>query len=376
MQAVGQLAGGVAHDFNNLLTAISGHCDLLLMRHRVGDSDYSDLMQVRENTNRAAALVRQLLAFSRKQTLQPTQLDLWDTLGDLSHLLNRLIGANVTLDIRKGEDIPTVRVDERQFEQVVMNLVVNARDAMPDGGLITLNARGRTLVNPLRRDKVTVPAGDYALIEVKDTGQGIAPDDLRKIFEPFFTTKGPGRGTGLGLSTVYGIVKQSGGYVFVDSHLGEGTTFSLYLPAVVKTAPELVPRAPVIEPSRDVTGRGVILLVEDEVPVRTFAKRALEMRGYEVIEAGTGEDALELLKASVELHPDIVLSDVVMPGMDGPSWVREADTRLDGARVIFMSGYAEDAFDGTDHPGSAYLAKPFSLNQLVLTVKEQLERVD
>lgn len=377
MQAVGQLAGGVAHDFNNLLTAISGHCDLLLMRHDVGDVGYGDLMQVRENTNRAAALVRQLLAFSRKQTLQPKQLDLWDTLGDLSHLLNRLIGANVSLSIQKGEDIPTVRVDERQFEQVVMNLVVNARDAMPNGGKINLNARGITLSEPLKRDRVTVPVGDYALVEVADNGAGIEPEVLRKIFEPFFTTKGPGRGTGLGLSTVYGIVKQSGGYVFVDSSVGEGTIFSLYLPAVTEVELKQKPIIAVPQPSRDVTGRGTILLVEDEVPVRTFAKRALEMRGYTVHEAGTGEDAIDMLHEAPEFMPDIVLSDVVMPGMDGPAWIEAAGDRLGSARIIFMSGYAEDAFEGKEMaPTSRYLAKPFSLSELVLTVKEQLESIE
>ncbi|RMH48046.1 MAG: response regulator, partial [Alphaproteobacteria bacterium] len=373
MQAVGQLAGGVAHDFNNLLTAIQGHCDLLLLRHEVGDADHGDLVQIRNNVNRAAALVRQLLAFSRKQTLRPRTLHLAETLSELSHLLNRLLGEKVELRIDNGPDLWPVRVDERQFEQVIMNLVVNARDAMPNGGRVEIRTRNLTLEAPMERDRATVPAGEYVLIEVADTGCGIPPDRLRKIFEPFFTTKKLGEGTGLGLSTAYGIIKQTGGFIFVNSVVGQGTTFSIYLPrhegeVQAQHAEDAAP-----EPVRDLTGQGVVLLVEDEAPVRSFAARALRLRGYTVLEAASGEEALEML-ADPEVRVDVMVSDVVMPGMDGPSWVREALKTRPDARVIFVSGYAEDVFraDGGGLPQAAFLAKPFSLNDLTQKVKEVL----
>ncbi len=231
MQAIGQLAGGVAHDFNNLLTAISGHCDLLLLRHDEGDPDYGDLMQIHQNANRAAGLVGQLLAFSRKQTLSPERVDLRDVLSELTHLLSRLVGETVQLKLRHDDALPPIRVDRRQLEQVIMNLVVNARDALPDGGAIRLETEAVTLATELRRNRATIPVGDYAMIRVIDHGIGIAPENLPKIFEPFFTTKKTREGTGLGLSTVYGIVKQTGGFIFADSNVGEGTTFTLYFPA-------------------------------------------------------------------------------------------------------------------------------------------------
>ncbi|MEL6677710.1 MAG: ATP-binding protein [Pseudomonadota bacterium] len=374
MQAVGQLAGGVAHDFNNLLTALSGHCDLLLLRHEVGDRDHSDLVQIRQNANRAAGLVRQLLAFSRKQTLQPRMLNLSDVLSDLSHLLNRLLGERVTLSITAERDVPTVRVDERQLEQVIMNLVVNARDAMPEGGQVTLTLRHQHLAEDLYRDRATVPAGDYALIEVADTGTGIREAELSKVFEPFYTTKKVGEGTGLGLSTAYGIVKQTGGYIFLDSNVGEGTTFTIYLPKAVSD-PVTAVQTTAKKRHVDVTGQGVVLLVEDEAPVRAFAMRALELRGYSVLEAGSGEEALELIDAGLPEPIDIIVSDVVMPGLDGPTWVREAQRTYPDVRVIFVSGYAEEVFsDETDPiPNSAFLPKPFSLTELTLKVKEQIE---
>ncbi|MEO1422942.1 MAG: ATP-binding protein [Pseudomonadota bacterium] len=374
MQAVGQLAGGVAHDFNNLLTALSGHCDLLLLRHEVGDRDHSDLVQIRQNANRAAGLVRQLLAFSRKQTLQPRMLNLADVLSDLSHLLNRLLGERVTLSISAEKDVPTVRVDERQLEQVIMNLVVNARDAMPYGGSVTLTLRKAQFTEEYCRDRATVPPGDYALIEVTDTGLGIAPGDLSKVFEPFYTTKKVGEGTGLGLSTAYGIVKQTGGYIFVDSTLAKGTTFTIYLPRAITDPVAHTPSAQQKRPV-DVTGQGVVLLVEDEAPVRAFAMRALELRGYSVLEAGSGEEALDLIAGGVPDPIDIIVSDVVMPGLDGPTWVRQAQEIYPDARVIFVSGYAEEVFsDDTDPiPNSCFLAKPFSLSELTLKVKEQIE---
>ncbi len=383
MQAIGQLAGGIAHDFNNLLTAISGHCDLLLLRHEQGDGDHADLTQVRQNANRAAGLVRQLLAFSRKQTLQPHVLHLFDTIAGLAHLLGRLLGEKVTLDVNNREDIWPVRVDERQLEQVVVNLVVNARDAMPDGGEVSLKTRNLELARDFERDRATIPAGRYSVIEVQDTGAGISRDMLNRIFEPFVTTKRVGEGTGLGLSTAYGIVKQTGGFIFVDSEVGKGSTFSIYLP--VHEPEEFVEDAE--QPSlakakdeedkgyQDLTGRGTILLVEDEAPVRSFAVRALQMRGYSVLEADCGEAALKILEDS-ETEVDLFVSDVVMPGMNGPSWVRQAIATRPDVSTIFMSGYAEDAFaDGNpDIPNSSFLAKPFSLTDLTARVREHMDQ--
>lgn len=373
MQAIGELAGGVAHDFNNLLTAISGHCDLLLLRHDQGDADYNDLMQINQNSNRAAALVGQLLAFSRKQTLRLEVLDMRDTLSDLTHLLNRLVGAKVTLTLSHDPVLQSIRADKRQLEQVLMNLVVNARDAMPDGGEIRIQTERLALNKPLVRDRATVPPGDYVAVRVSDQGVGIAPDKRQKVFEPFFTTKRTGEGTGLGLSTAYGIVKQSGGYIFVDSEVGTGTCFTLIFPVrdediVTRTETPKVPKV-----SAPKQGDGVILLVEDEAPVRAFASRALRLRGYTVLEADSAEAALKTLEDAT-LTVDLFVTDVVMPGMDGPSWVREALEDRPGVRVVFVSGYAEEKFsDGQNRiPNSVFLPKPFSLNDLTETVHSQL----
>jgi two-component system cell cycle sensor histidine kinase/response regulator CckA len=383
MQAIGQLAGGVAHDFNNLLTAISGHCDLMLLRHDRGDPDYADLVQIHQNANRAASLVRQLLAFSRKQTLKPEVFDLRDTLGELTHLLGRLVGEKIALDLDHDPELSAVRADRRQMEQVLMNLVVNARDAMPAGGTIRIETENRTLREELRRDRASVPPGDYVVIRVRDQGVGIPADKREKIFEPFFTTKRAGEGTGLGLSTAYGIVKQTGGFIFVDSTPGEGTVFSVYLPACDHLPESAAPLRPAAlaeagaepqapgEPATE--GERVILLVEDEAPVRAFASRALRMRGYRVIEAETAEDALETLEDPA-LRVDLFLTDVVMPGMDGPSWVREALKRRPDAKVVFVSGYAEEAVSTgqTAIPNSVFLPKPFSLSELTATVQRQI----
>ena len=373
MQAIGQLAGGVAHDFNNLLTAISGHCDLLLLRHDQGDPDFGDLVQINQNANRAAALVGQLLAFSRKQTLRPETLDMRDTLSDLTHLLNRLVGEKVTLTLSHDPVLKPIRADKRQLEQVLMNLVVNARDAMPKGGEIRIVTECTTLKEPLERDNVSVAVGDYITVQVMDEGTGIAPDKLQKVFEPFFTTKRTGEGTGLGLSTAYGIVKQTGGFIFVDSTLGSGTCFTLYFP--VLEAVELARNSPrSIKTSMPVKhGDGVILLVEDEAPVRAFASRALRLRGYTVLEAESAEDALKTLEDET-LNIDVFVTDVVMPGMDGPSWVREALKARPDVRVVFVSGYAEDSFGETQIkiPNSVFLPKPFSLTDLTETVHRQL----
>ncbi|MDO5632465.1 MAG: ATP-binding protein [Paracoccus sp. (in: a-proteobacteria)] len=374
MQAIGQLAGGVAHDFNNLLTAITGHCDLLMLRHDKADPDYADLDQISQNANRAAALVSQLLAFSRKQTLKPQIIDLRDTLADLRHLLNRLVGERIALSIHHAPDLRAIRADKRQLEQVIMNLVVNARDAMKDGGDIQVRTRNLHYPQGHVQGRVSLPPGRYVEVQVQDEGTGIAPEIAEKIFEPFFTTKRTGEGTGLGLSTAYGIVKQTGGYIFCDSTLGEGTCFTLLFPAYDRreshTPAELArPLAPAPEPTRPAT----VLLVEDEAAVRAFAARALRMKGYEVLEAASAEAALELL-ADDRLSVDVFVTDVVMPGMDGPSWVRTALVDRPQTRVVFMSGYTEDIF-GEGHapvPNSVFLAKPFTLAELTEVVARHL----
>lgn len=375
MQAIGELAGGIAHDFNNLLTTISGHCDLLLRQHHQNDSDYSDLMQIRQNANRAASLVRQLLAFSRKQTLRPEILDLRDAIGDMAHLLNRLVGEKVRLELDHDPDLWALRADPRQLEQVLMNLVVNARDALGGMGEVQIDARNHNLTAPMVRDAVTIPAGDYVQIMVKDAGCGILPERLDKIFEPFYTTKRAGEGTGLGLSTVYGIVKQTGGYVFVESTVGVGTRFVIMLPAEINVVPEKP--APKIEEFGTIPfleAEGVVLLVEDEAPVRAFAARALRLSGLTVIEAESAEEALDLLRDR-SLEIDLFLSDVIMTGLDGPSWVKLALEQRPDAKVIFMSGYAEDAFQHQDLllNQAEFLPKPFSLEALTKVVQHQLQ---
>ena len=376
MQAIGQLAGGVAHDFNNLLTAITGHCDLLLLRHDQGDPDFGDLVQINQNANRAAALVGQLLAFSRKQNLRPKVLDLRDTLADLTHLLNRLVGEKISLNLEHDPVLRSIRADKRQLEQVLMNLVVNARDAMPDGGEITIQTESIVLEVPLERDRVSVPAGKYVGVKVTDEGSGIAPEKLQKIFEPFYTTKRTGEGTGLGLSTAYGIVKQTGGYIFVDSILDQGTTFSLLFPVHdLYEVPSKPAKESRVKADVEVRG-GVVLLVEDEAPVRSFASRALRLRGFSVLEAESGEEALEILEDN-DLHVDLFVSDVILPGLDGPSWVVRAREARPDIKVIFMSGYAEDSFPDKQASieGSEFLPKPFSLSDLTNIVQEQLALV-
>jgi two-component system, cell cycle sensor histidine kinase and response regulator CckA len=372
MQAIGQLAGGIAHDFNNLLTAISGHCDLLLLRHPMDSADYPDLVQISQNANRAAALVGQLLAFSRKQTLRAQRIDLQDVLSDLTHLLNRLVGERVKLRLAHAPDLGTIRADKRQLEQVMMNLVVNARDAMPAGGIIRIETEAVTLTEDLCRDRAQVPAGDYAVIRVQDGGVGIPADKLSKIFEPFYTTKRLGEGTGLGLSTVYGIVKQSGGFIFVDSEPDKGTVFQLFFP--INETMDAVQEPERVEfRAAARAGEGVVLLVEDEASVRAFASQALRLRGYTVLEAESAEDALRTLE-DPNLSVDVFVTDVVMPGMDGPSWVREALEQRPDVRVIFMSGYAEDVLSENQAriPNSVFLPKPFSLNDLAVTVQGQM----
>jgi two-component system cell cycle sensor histidine kinase/response regulator CckA len=383
MQAVGQLAGGVAHDFNNLLTAMIGFCDLLLMRHPAGDQSFADIMQIKQNANRAANLVRQLLAFSRRQTLQPKLLDLTDVLAELTHLLRRLLGENVELKVIHGREIGMVKADQGQLEQVLINLAVNARDAMSGGGTLKVQTRLVTInaVNPLPADMVAptdedvIPYGEYVQVDMTDTGTGIERGMIQKIFEPFFSTKEIGSGTGLGLATVYGIVKQTGGFVYVQSTMGAGTTFSLFFPRQSEDVVKAAVSAAAEEQAKadDLTGTCTILLVEDETPVRTFAARALRNKGYTVIEADCAETALD----EVEQHGDeiqLILSDVIMPGMNGPDMVGEILKTHPNLRVIFMSGYAEDVLN--EYGASRnfhFLPKPFTLKQLAAKVKEVAE---
>jgi two-component system cell cycle sensor histidine kinase/response regulator CckA len=382
MQAVGQLAGGVAHDFNNLLTAIIGFCDLLLSRHQAGDPSFADVMQIRNNANRAANLTRQLLAFSRRQTLRLKVLSLTDALAELSNLLARLLTEKIELKIVHSRDLGLVKVDQNQLEQVIMNLAVNARDAMPDGGKLTIRTANVTEEDSRALDHAMMPPAEYVLIEVSDTGVGIAKENIDKIFEPFYTTKDPSKGTGLGLSTVYGIVKQTGGFVFPYSTPGKGTSFHIYLPRYFETeedkaveAAEKAEEAIVAaQPAADLTGKGTILLVEDEDAVRTFAARALATRGYEVIQAESGEAALSVVDDHLAAGGkiDLIVSDVVMPNMDGPTMIKELATKLPGIQVIFVSGYAEDAFAKSLDPSQVFhfLPKPFSLKQLAAAVKD------
>jgi two-component system cell cycle sensor histidine kinase/response regulator CckA len=365
MQAVGQLAGGVAHDFNNILTAIIGHCDLMLMRHTPGDSDYDEIQQIKSNSNRAAGLTRQLLAFSRQQTLRPQVLQLTDVVAEVSHLLKRLLGETVKLIVKHGRNLGSVRADPGQLEQVIVNLAVNARDAMAGkgGGTLTIQTYA------VRADQVAelgsdiLPIADYAALSVTDTGAGIPPGLLAKIFEPFFTTKEVGKGTGLGLSTVYGIVKQSGGFIFADSKVGEGARFVIYLP-VHRVEADTGKASPAAKPKEaELWGTGTVLLVEDEPMVRAVAERALTRHGYSVVTATNGEEALDILARGEEIA--LLISDVVMPAMDGPTMVREARKSRPELPILFMSGYAEEQLrKSIDLDNVAFLPKPFSVQEL------------
>jgi len=370
MQAIGQLAGGVAHDFNNVLTAIIGYSDLLLANHRPTDPSFQDIMQIKQNANRAAGLVRQLLAFSRRQTLRPETLQLNDVLSELHLLLRRLVGETIQLDVVNGRDLWLVKADLNQFEQVIVNLVVNARDAMKDGGKITLRTRNFPAAECASVKEMAVTPTDFVLVEVVDTGHGIPADVRDKIFEPFFTTKEVGKGTGLGLSMVYGIVKQTGGYVFCESEPGSGATFRILLPRLVESGAEEQPKKEAFKPAADLTGRGAILLVEDEEAVRAFASRALTSRGYTVLEAETGADALRVADQATE-PINLIVSDVIMPEMDGPAMLAELRRRGVTAKAVFVSGYADDAFSRNlpETQDFVFLPKPFTLKQLIETVK-------
>src|SRR3954466_6055555 len=383
METVGQLAGGIAHDFYNVLSAIMMANDFLLNAHKPTDPSFQDIMQIKQNATRAATLVRQLLAFSRRQTLRPQVLDLGDALSDLTMLLRRLIGEKVKLDLVHGRDLWPVKVDVSQFEQVVVNLAVNARDAMPDGGKLTVRTANVTVDEAAQLPHKGMPAADYVRIDISDTGTGIPAEIVDKIFEPFFSTKEVGKGTGLGLSTVYGIVKQTGGFVYVDSEADKGTSFHIFLPrhhpeqdvqpepATPAAAAKEAPAEP--KPRVDLTGQGTILLVEDEDGLRSLNARGLRSRGYSVIEAANGVEALEALEEK-NGAVDLVVSDVVMPEMDGPTLLKAMRGRNPDLRIIFVSGYAEDAFEKSlpENQQFAFLPKPFTLSQLVAAVKETM----
>ena len=377
MQAVGQLAGGVAHDFNNVLTAILGTCDLMLMRHTPGDSDYDDIQQIRANSNRAASLTRQLLAFSRQQTLRPEVLQLPDVVADISQMLRRLIGEKIQLIVTHDRDLGPVRADPTQLEQVIVNLAVNARDAMQsrgDGsGRLTISTRRVSTADVRAMRSEIIPVGEYTALRVEDTGGGIAPEHLGKIFEPFFTTKEQGKGTGLGLSTVYGIVKQSGGFIFADSKVGAGTLFTVYLPVDHAGPGTTRSLAKPTEAPRQWAGGGRILLVEDEDPVRVVAERALTRQGYQVTSARDGEEGLELVQKGGRF--DLVVSDVVMPTMDGPAMARHIREIAPDLPVLFMSGYAEEQLRKEIGIANAwFMPKPFSVQQLSEKVGDVLAR--
>ncbi|TMM50494.1 response regulator [Qipengyuania marisflavi] len=388
MQAVGQLAGGVAHDFNNVLTAIIGYCDLMLLRHTPGDSDYDDIQQIKANSNRAASLTRQLLAFSRQQTLRPVVLQLPDVVSEVSQLLKRLMGDKVEFSVRHDRELGPVRADPQQLEQVIINLAVNARDAMQAHatksgkvdwkGRLTLATR-RVLARDVRKMGIDImPANDYTVLIVQDTGGGIPAEHLNKIFEPFFTTKEQGKGTGLGLSTVYGIVKQSNGFIFADNVRGPdgapaGARFTVYLP-VHKGAMPAIQRKE--EPEETTASEwsvgGKLLLVEDEDMVRAVAERALVRAGYTITTAADGEEGLAHI-ANGKIEFDLIVSDVVMPAMDGPAMARAIRRVKPKIPILFMSGYAEEQLrNDIDIDNMHFIPKPFSVQQISAKVAEVL----
>lgn len=385
MQAIGQLAAGVAHDFNNLLTAIRLNTDELLQRHPVGDPSYPELQNINTTGIRAAALVKKLLAFSRKQTRRTELLSVTDTISDMAVTLKQTLGERAKLNIVHGRGLSPVRADKSQIDTVLMNLCVNARDAMEEqgGGDITIKS-SEILRSEIGNQSVVlalkeIKGDSFIVIDVSDTGTGMTDTVMAKIFEPFFTTKEQGKGTGLGLATVYGIVQQSGGHLTVDSQLGKGTTFRIYLPAAdpsdVMNEPEVKPvevRKPV-----NLAGQGSILFVEDEASVRIIAAKTLRRRGYKVIEAEDGDEAFEILEDG-EHDFDMMISDVVMPGMDGPTLLKKGRKMLGDARIVFISGYAEEEFSEllSEEPDVTFLPKPFTLAQLAEKVKAEIGEND
>jgi two-component system cell cycle sensor histidine kinase/response regulator CckA len=372
MEAIGHLAFGVAHDFNNLLTAILGYTDMMLSQIGNDKPISADLMEIRKAADRAASLTRQLLAFSRKQPLSVSVIDLNSVVADADQFLQRLIGEHIRLQTRLASDLWAITGDITQLEQILLNLVVNARDAMPAGGSVFIETSNVVLTNRHRfPDPVAVVPGRYALLMVQDTGCGMDERTRARLFEPFFTTKGRGRGTGLGLATVYGIVKHLKGYIFAESESGRGTTFRLYLPAVVDVAASAATSTERMPPF---VGRETILVVEDDDVVRRFATVALQRYGYAVLEAATPERALEIADESDQpIH--LILTDVIMPGLSGPAFVQRLRQRRSGTPVIYMSGYPGDAMVApiVTSPGDVQLTKPFATGDLLRTVRRILD---
>ena len=368
LQATGQLAGGIAHDFNNLLTAVLGAADGILAREPPGETQ-EDAAQIRASAQRGAALVRQLLAFGRQQRLEPRVIAVNDAIEDVCGLLRRLLGGKIRLLLALEQPGRRVRADPSQLDQVLINLAVNARDAMPRGGDLTLRSGHITLYRPMLHGAETIPPGRYVMIEVQDTGEGIPPEVLPRIFDPFFTTKRERGGSGLGLSTVHGIIRQSDGFLGVDSEAGRGTSVRLYLPRWEGEAEELPPEpaAKATPPPQPPTMTGLVLLVDDEDAIRKLAARALRRTGWQVIEADSGDSALESLRQSAR-PPDAVITDLVMPGMDGQALAEavRAHTGVSKLPVIFVSGYAETQNSQTiTDPDTIFIAKPYSLADLV-----------
>jgi len=417
MQAMGQLAGGVAHDFNNLLTAMIGFCDLLLQRHGVGDPSFTDLIQIKQNANRAAGLVRQLLAFSRKQPLKPKLIDVTENFVELSHMLKRILGEQVILKFSHGSDLGFIRVDPVQFSQVIINLAVNAKDAMNGSGTLTITTRVESLTTPYQLGADTIKPGEFVVVDVADTGCGIPPENLSRIFEPFFSTKQNvvGSGTGLGLAMVYGIVRQTEGFIKVDSSVGRGTTFSIHLPRFENdaeeeklqtadmqkqiTAKDGTPiltvqekqTSPVAVNQKLIFGLNVsaidrrheteqkaedirILFVEDEDSVRTFAIRALQKKGYEVIGCNSAENALEQLENDKDF--DLLITDMVMPGMSGAELAGIVREKIPGIKILLASGYSEEIArrELASSQDFEFMAKPFSLGDLTKKVFDILNQ--
>lgn len=418
MQAIGQLAGGIAHDFNNLLTAIIGSTDLLLQTHPASDPDFTELMNVHYSATRAASLVGQLLSYSRKQPLRPKYLDVTDVFADLHHMLKRLLGTKITVQIENGRNLGFIRVDKTQFDQVFVNLAVNARDAMPDGGTFTIATHYQKFPAGQYIGSEEVVPGEYVVIDVTDTGCGISEENLQRIFEPFFSTKSGGvdSGTGLGLAMVYGNMRQSGGYINVKSALGVGTTFSLYLPrhapdevrrlieeseqpssSIKESVPSVsqlvrvkpnTPKTgdqlqfffaedkpslpPPLLPSNDLSGTGTILLVEDEDGVRAVTRKALTAKGYTIIECNCAEEALEKVEDGTTF--DLLITDMVMPGMDGVTLASTLREKGIYSKILLISGFSEEAARGEIKamPDFYFLAKPFTLKELGEKVKQIL----
>jgi len=369
MDAVGRLAGGVAHDFNNLLMVINGYTEVLLEQMPKGSAMHHKVESIQQAADRAATLTRQLLAFSRKQLLELKVVDVNTVVGDMERLLRPLIGENIELITRLSPETGRTRADAGQLEQVIMNLVVNAKDAMPEGGKLTLQSSDVTVRQNFSEHRFIQP-GRYAVISVADTGHGMDKETQSRIFEPFFTTKEKGKGTGLGLSTVYGIVKQSSGYVFAQSEVGTGTTFYVYLPRVEESAEELSPAKTL---QNEAGGCETVLLVEDEESVRELVHVTLVSRGYKVLQAENGEAGLRIAEACKE-PIDILITDVVMPGMGGRELAKRLLALRTGISVLYLSGYTEDAVvtQGAIGPATAFLQKPFTLQNLVKKVREVL----